>query len=208
MGHIQNAEFASSFAPGRRVLRMHRPWSWLTAMVMVGVLMIAPGLRAQTPKPTDIQVKAAYLYNFGHFVEWPSSATEKGRSFDVCVLGQDPFGPILDSTLAGGTVAGRNVVARRISNPQESGSCRILFLSSSEEGRLNEVIAALDKSAVLTVSDIPQFSRRGGMIEFVLEGNKVRFEVNLTAAKNAGLVLSSELLRVATAVRRDAPHGD
>ncbi len=207
MGRNHNAETFHSLAQGHGIVRTHLPWSWL-AVAVAGVLLAAPGLRAQTAKPTDVQVKAAYLYNFGHFVEWPPSANGRGKSFDVCVLGQDPFGRILDTTLAGGTVAGRSVVARRISNPQESGSCRILFLSSSEEGRLNEIMEALDKSAVLTVSDIPEFSRRGGMIEFVLEGNKVRFEVNLTVAKNAGLVLSSELLRVATAVRRDAPHGD
>jgi hypothetical protein len=78
-----------------------------------------------------------------------------------------------------------------------------LFISSSETNRLNKIIEALDKSAVLTVSDIPQFSQRRGMIQFVLEGSRIRFEVNLAATQRAGLVLSSELLKVATAVRRD-----
>ena len=81
-------------------------------------------------------------------------------------------------------------------------------MSSVEESQLNKIIEALDKGAVLTVSDMPQFSRRGGMIQFVVEGKKVRFEVNLTAVQRAGLTLSSELLKVATAVRRNPSPGD
>jgi hypothetical protein len=95
------------------------------------------------------------------------------------------------------------VAARRISSPQESIDCQILFISSSEAHRLNKIIDTLDKSAVLTVSDIPQFAQHRGMIQFVPDGNRVRFEVNLNATQKAGLTLSSELLKVATAVRRD-----
>ena len=86
--------------------------------------------------------------------------------------------------------------------------CQILFISSSEANRLNKIIEALDKNAVLTVSDIPQFSQRQGMIQFVLEENRIRFEVNLTATQRAGLTLSSELLKVATAVRKNPQPGD
>ena len=120
----------------------------------------------------------------------------------------DPFGPALDATLANETIAGKNLAAKRITTPQEAGNCQILFLSSAEDGRLSKIIEALDKGAVLTVSDMPQFSQRGGMIQFVLEGKKVRFEVNLTAVQRAGLTLSSELLKVATAVRTNPLPGD
>ena len=89
-----------------------------------------------------------------------------------------------------------------------SGDCQILFISSSEANRLNKIIEALDKNAVLTVSDIPEFSQRRGMIQFVLEENRIRFEVNLTATQRAGLTLSSELLKVATVVRRNPQPGD
>jgi hypothetical protein len=82
--------------------------------------------------------------------------------------------------------------------------CRVLYISASEDGRLKEILAGLDKSGVLTVSDIPQFSQRGGMIQFVLVGNKLRFEVNLTNAQTAGLTLSSDLLKVAVAVRKSS----
>jgi hypothetical protein len=173
------------------------------------VLVAVPCLRAQGAKPTDYDVKAAYLYNFGHFVEWPASVTAaKNDSFTVCVLGQDPFGTVLDATLAGETIAGKRVAAKRISTPQESGGCQILFMSSTEDGRLKQVMEALNKQAVLTVSDMPQFSQRGGMIEFVMEGKSVRFKVNLTAVQQAGLSLSSDLLKVAVAVRRNSSPGD
>lgn len=174
----------------------------LAAGAIVWTLVAAQCLWAQGPKPTDYDVKAAYLYNFGRFVEWPASVTSNRDSFTLCVLGQDPFGPVLDTTLAGETIGGKGVAAKRISTPQEAASCQILFLSSAEESQLNKVIETLNKEAILTVSDMPQFSQRGGMIQFVLEGKKVRFEVNLAAVQRAGLTLSSELLKVATAVRR------
>jgi hypothetical protein len=183
------------------VLRL-RPW--LTAVAIAWGFLAIPALHAQNPKPTDYEVKAAYLYNFGRFVEWPGKVeATQGGSFTVCVLGQDPFGPSLDTTLAGETIGGKSVVAKRISSAEESGNCQILFLSLTDDSRLNKIIADLDKKAVLTVSDMPQFVERGGMIQFVLDGKKIRFEVNLTATQHAGLTLSSELLKVATSVRRD-----
>ena len=179
------------------------------AVAVAWVLVAVPFLRAQSVKPTDYDVKAAYLYNFGHFVEWPVNvASVQNESFTVCVLGQDPFGPVLDTTLAGETIAGKRVAAKRISTLQESGNCQILFLSSAEAAQLNSIVKALSKQAVLTVSDMPQFSQRGGMIQFVLEGKRVRFEVNLAAVQHAGLTLSSELLKVATTVRRNSSSGD
>lgn len=153
-------------------------------------------------------MKAAYLYNFGRFVEWPASVSARSNTFTVCVFGQDPFGPTLDAILAGETIDGKSVVAKRVSTPQESANCQILFLSSEEGARLSKLTEALQNEAVLTVSDMPQFSQRGGMIQFVLEGKRVRFEVNLTAAQHAGLTLSSELLKVATTVRRNSSPGD
>lgn len=159
---------------------------------------------AQDAKPTEYQVKAAYLDNFGRFVGWPASVKAAGEnSFEICVLGRDPFGQVLDGTLAGEVIDGKETVARRISKPQDALSCRILFVSSSEAGQLKEILAALGTRGVLTVSDMPQFTRNGGMVQFVLDGNRVRFEVNLTIAERAGLTLSSQLLRLATNVRKD-----
>jgi hypothetical protein len=172
------------------------------------LLVVASNVLGQA-KPGEYQVKAAYLYNFGRFVEWPAKLTTANTgSFTICVLGDDPFGPALDTTLAGEMIGNQKVAARRISSLQESVDCQILFISLSEAKRLNRIIEALGNSAVLTVSDIPQFSQRRGMIQLVMEGNRIRFEVNLAATQRAGLTLSSELLKVATAVRKDPQPGD
>jgi hypothetical protein len=123
------------------------------------------------------------------------------------VLGDDPFGEMLDTTTAGETINGLKVVSRRIKSPREAFGCRVLFISSSEENQLKEILAVLCKSSILTVSDMVQFSQRGGMIQFVFDRNRVRFEVNLTNARTAGLNLSSELLKLAVAVRKSSRSG-
>ncbi|MBZ5695847.1 MAG: YfiR family protein [Acidobacteriia bacterium] len=178
------------------------------AAIVSWVFFAGPSLHAQQPKPSEYQVKAAYIYNFGRFVTWPANATaEQDGSFAICVLGKDPFGPVLDSTLAGESLDGKPVAIRRLQKPQDAPGCRILFINSTEENHLHEILTALDDEAILTVSDMPDFSRRGGMIQFVLDGERVRFEVNLARAENAKLTLSSELLKVAASVRKSARSG-
>lgn len=164
--------------------------------------MVASRSYSQQSPPTEYQIKSVYLYNFTRFVEWPAeSPSAKNGPFAICVLGKDPFGPVLDATLSGGNVGGKNLIAKRISRPQDALVCRILFVAGSEENHLKEILALLDGSSVLTVSDISRFTERGGMIQFVVQKDKVRFEVNLTSAVQAGLVLGSDLLKVAVAVK-------
>ncbi|PYX78736.1 MAG: DUF4154 domain-containing protein [Acidobacteria bacterium] len=179
--------------------------AWLSGvgLALVVLLVATPALCGQSP-PTEYQVKAAYLYNFGKFVEWPANMTVSDSSFNICVLGQDPFGPTFGTTIAGENIRGKNVLLKRLSKAQEAFGCHILFISSSEQVHLKDILAALDKASVLTVSDMPQFTRRGGMIQFVTEENRVRFEVNLTSAERNGLTLSSQLLKVAISVRRSS----
>ena len=181
----------------------------LAAGALAWALLAVTSSPAQNSKPTEYQVKAAYLYNFGRFVEWPAkSRAAKDGPFTICVLGQDPFGPTLNAILADETIAGKNVVTERIPRPEDAVKCQILFISSSEESQLKHILATLDTASVLTVSDLPQFSRSGGMVQFVLEGTRVRFEVNLAPTEHAGLTLSSELLKLATSVRRSSHPGD
>jgi hypothetical protein len=163
-------------------------------------------VRARQSTASEYEVKATYLYNFARFTEWPAKDAGE-NTFAVCVLGHDPFGSILDTILAGEAIDGKHMVHRRISAVQDAGDCRIVFISSSEESRLKETLAVLGKMSALTVSDISDFSVRGGMIQFVLEQNKVRFEVNLETTGKAGLVLSSELLKVAISVRNSESGG-
>lgn len=172
---------------------------WISA-VLAGLLLFVPYLLAQGSRPTDYQVKAVYLINFARFVEWPDKGGTAQDPFTICILGHDPFGPTLDTTLAGERIAGRSVVVKRIPEAHESLNCQILFVSSTEASSLNRTVEATNKQAILTVSDMPQFADHGGMIQFVMQDSRIRFEVNLTAAQHAGLTLSSELLKVATVV--------
>lgn len=158
-------------------------------------------LAAQASPPSEYQVKATYLYNFGKFVEWPARALAEGDSFAICILGRDPFGPILDATLAGETLKGKPAVARRIARVQDAAGCRILFISSSERAQVPHILATVSKMAVLTVSDIAGFAERAGMVQFVLDDCRVRFELNVAPAASAGLTLSAQLLQVAKSVR-------
>ena len=205
--HIRAQDFFPSTGPARMSGRNIRHWRRFTAAV-AWMLVAAPCLHAQQSNRSEYEVKAAYLYNFGRFVGWPGTVGAAGEFFTICVLGEDPFGTTLDKTIAGESINGKKVAIKRIAKPQDALGCRILFISSREESRLKDILATLAKTSALTVSDIPQFTRRGGIIQFVIEANKVRFEVNLATAERAGLALSSQLLKVALNVRRSREPGD
>ncbi len=163
---------------------------------------------AQPPPATEYQVKATFLYNFAQYVEWPATSfTASGDSFKICVLGEDPFGHVLDDTIEGEAINGRRLVARRLSRVNEALKCQILFVSSSEEGRLEQILTALDGKSIMTVGEMPRFAERGGMINFRLEGTKVRFDINPEAAQRAALTLSSQLLKLARIVRGNPQRG-
>jgi len=174
------------------------------ALLLAICLHWPPRASAQDLHPTEYQLKAQYLTDFGRFVKKWGNRPMPGpdESFNICVLGQDPFGQSLDSAVSGENIGGAPLVARRIAQPIDAAGCRLLFIGSSESGRLSDIIAAVGAAPVLTVSDIPDFVRRGGIIEFILDGNRVKFEINLAVAQRVGLSLSSDLLKVAHVVRR------
>ena len=177
-------------------------------VTIVWSLNAVPILYAQHATPTEYEVKAAYLYKLGKFVEWPDKSTSLADdAFPICVLGQDPFRTTFDTTIAGENINGKKVVIKRIARPNDAASCRIVFISSSEESRLKEILTVLSKTSVLTVSDMPRFTERGGMVEFVVDSSRVRFQVNLSTAERAGLTLSSQLLKVAIRVERNYQPG-
>ena len=203
-GHTDSSQCK---ARGRRTCR-HR-WPRLGAVAIAWLVIGIPSMQGQRAKPTEYEVKATYLYNFSRFVEWPAKVTQApSGSFVICVLGQDPFGPALNAILADEATTGKTVVAQRIPTPEDALNCRVLFISSSENTRLKQILTTLGEASVLTVSELPDFTQRGGMVQFVSEGSRVRFEVNLASAEHAGLTLSSELLKVAVNVRRSARLGD
>jgi len=177
---------------------------------IVAALMLVMGagsafpLEAQAQDAGEYSVKAAFLYNFAKFVEWPPEALGGGSPVVLGVLGDDPFGASIDQTVAGKTANGRQILIRRLRWGQDLKQCQILFISSSERKRLKQILDALRGSSVLTVGDMEQFSQQGGMIQFVIDQSRVRFEVNVGAAEQARLRLSSKLLALARSVRGKA----
>jgi hypothetical protein len=170
-------------------------------LAMVGVWAFLIGSMvcwAQVTAANEYEVKAAYLYNFAKFVEWPDSPSAGSRErLTIAVLGRDPFGSVLDQVIADKTVRGKRISVRRVSNVDEALDCQIIFIGTSEERRLGELIRALEGKSVLTIGETGQFAHRGGIIGFRIEDNKVRFDVNIQAAERARLVLSSQLLKLA-----------
>jgi len=175
----------------------------LTVLLFFGVLLCS----AQDSKPTESQVKAAYLYNFGKFVTWPADRAAASAVFQICVLGHDPFGSVLDSTVLGESIDGKKITVQRMTRIQDASGCSILFISSSEESRLAAILPEAQRLHALTVSDIPHFAERGGTIGLVNHQDRIRFEVNRTMAEQCHLQLSSELLKVAIRVIQSKPAG-
>jgi len=157
----------------------------------------------QVRPPDEYQVKAAFLYNFAKFVEWPAEAFQNpGESLVVCVLGEDPFGRTLEDVVSGKRVDGRALAVRRVSDPRQTQGCRILFVSSSERKRVLSVLAAMDESFVLTVGESDSAVAEGMIVNFALEGGKVRFAINPAAAERKRLRVSSRLLSLAIVVKK------
>lgn len=173
----------------------------LFALLTCALLAWIPGTGAAAESPSEYQVKAVFLYNFAQFVEWPPEAFADERApLVIGVLGQDPFGPDLDAALRGETAANRPLVVRRFANVAEIDVCHILFISGSEWPHIDEVLSALRGRSILTVGDTEGFARRGGMIRFVTERNRIRLRISLDAATRAKLTISSKLLRLAEIV--------
>jgi hypothetical protein len=172
----------------------------LVWFVLLGLPWAGRGAEAVPP----YQLKAAFLYNFIKFVEWPPKAFQGTQSpYVIGVVGKDPFGPVLDETFRGKTVNGRPLAVRRMVSDENISECHVLFISSSERRRLRQILDKIGTAPVLTVADMEDFSGDGGMIEFVTEGAKIRFHINLEASRNAGLKIHSTLLNLAKIVRKE-----
>jgi hypothetical protein len=168
--------------------------------VIILFCMIA-ALAYPESKVSEYSVKAAYLFNFGKFVRFaPSDAVNNRQSFDLCIVGEDPLGHTLDDLTANERLDSKPVRVVRVKSAAEARGCAIAYISSAEGARVGPDIDALRGQPVLTVSDDPNFLQHGGMIQFLTIESHVRFAVNLNAARNAQLGLSSELLKVAISV--------
>jgi len=165
--------------------------------VLFGCFLIVLPLSAQTLSEYDVE--AAYLYNFGKFVRWPAS-THKQPTFDICILGRDPFDGTLDRIVANDTIFGKPIHKRVLSRPTEADGCAIVYIADSEAKNLRGILDVLGDKECLLVSGLPHFAQNGGTIQFVVDGDRVRFMVNLDVAARCHLAVSSELLKVALSV--------
>jgi len=171
------------------------------ALQAIVLLLCATGAAPQSENLSEYQVKAAFVYNFAKFVEWPAEAfADRNAPLRVCVLGENPFGQELMRVVNGKKIGGHDLIVSNFFEARLARGCHVLFVSSSERGRMAQVIEGLRETSVLTVGETGDFVRQGGMIRFVLEEGKVRFEVNLGASDRARLKISSKLLSLARAV--------
>ena len=164
-----------------------------TACLLLLLLMAGP---AFAQKASEYQVKAAFLFNFSKFFEWPAETLgQAGDPFVIGVLGTDPFGSSLKETIAGEKVMDHPMIVKRFNNAEEVDRCHILYINVP--GKTSEVLNALRGKSILTVSDDNEFTRNGGVIKFFTENEMIHFEINIHAAKEVNLSVSSKLLRIA-----------
>ncbi|MES2354312.1 MAG: YfiR family protein [Pseudomonadota bacterium] len=172
---------------------------WITL-----IMVMATSLAAETPATTinpslEYAVKGAYLYKFGSFIDWPQSTfPTPDTPFIIGILGSDPFGPSLDEMVQNQTVNGRPIVISRYKHVDQARAAHVLYISPTETENLGQILAGLRDTHVLTVSDQSKDAR--GIINFILQGNKIRFAIDPEAANRAGLKVSSKLLSVAKVV--------
>jgi hypothetical protein len=157
--------------------------------------------QAQSNSPSEYQLKAAFLFNFAKFIEWPQHAFATPQApFTICVFGKDPFGSSLDEALADKKIGDRSILIQRPKDKMELRHCQIAFVSSSETERVADIVEGLQGTSVLLVGESGGFAESGGTIEFMLEQGHVRFSINPDAAEHANLRLSSKLLALAKIV--------
>lgn len=166
-------------------------------LAVLWLYLAAVGAAHGQPRlPSEYEIKAVFLYNFVHFVDWPPRALPPpGEPFCIGVLGDDPFGGSLDEVVRGERVDGHPVVVRRYASARDAQNCQMLFVSRSESAALGEILRELRGRSILLVSDADDFAARGGMIQFFMRNHKVRLRINIAAARAADLAISSKLLR-------------
>lgn len=170
----------------------------MLASLVLGCLLLSSPSRADQPAE-EYAVKAAYLYNFAKFVEWPADVfASKNSPITLCIVGSHPFGQALD-TIIDKTIRDRRLKVRNLSHNRAVAhhNCHILYINDSEKEHVEELLAATAYSPVLTISDIRGFADAGGMIGLVKIGQRIRFEINVLAVRQANLDISSQLLKLA-----------
>ena len=174
----------------------------LPAMLVALLSCASAFSMADNHQTTEYKVKAAFLYNFSRFVTWPEHARQENGKFNLCILGSDPFRELLEP-LSGKSIQKSSLNIKRLATLDQDHACQIIFISQTGNRDLKHTMSILKEQPVLTVSDIEDFTAHGGIIQFKLVDNKVRFNINIDNISHAGLTISSKLLSLATIVRND-----
>jgi len=154
-------------------------------------------LAAQSPASPEYEVKAVFLFNFTQFVQWPANSFPTDQApLVIGILGEDPFGSYLKETVLGEKANGHAMTIQHYNNVEEIKTCHILFINLPGTN-VEQVVEGLKGRNILTVSDAPDFLRHGGMVRFFTRNNKIQLQINLDPSKEANLVISSKLLRLA-----------
>lgn len=189
---------------GCRRMAWRRSLLWFAALAfpIAGTVPALPAqLAAQVATPGEYQLKAVFLFNFAQFVQWPPEVfSAPNAPLVIGILGEDPFGGFLDEAVRNEVIENHPLTVRRFRRVEEITTCHILFVSRSEHGQLERILNSLKGRSILTVGDAETFARRGVMIRFVTEANRIRLRINLAAAESEKLKLSSKLLRPAQIV--------
>jgi hypothetical protein len=165
-------------------------------------------INAETSKFDEYEVKSAFIYNFIKFIEWPDESTKKQSvPINLYVIGHNPFGEAL-SYMQGKQIRGRSININKTNTLKGLTNCHILFISSSEKGHLHEILKSTKGTNILTIADTEGFAEKGIMINFYTEEERVRFEINLDAARRANLTISSRLLSLSKIVRDKYGRGE
>jgi hypothetical protein len=187
-------------------IRHFRSLFCATAFVVLRSLVVAIPTRGQGNPPVEYQVKAAFLFNFAKFVEWPSDAFQSEKApITLCVFRHDPFGSALDEIIRGKVINSRAVLSRRINELSDLKSCQLVFMGGVEDKHLAEVIGSLKGTSALLVGESEGFAERGGGIQLFQEASKLRFAINVDSIQRARLTVSSKLLALAKIVH-DQDH--
>jgi hypothetical protein len=179
---------------------IRRLLKWMGLLIGVGVLFLSlsKDLSAQDLPAREYQIKAVFLYNFTQFVQWPESAfSETASPLVIGILGEDPFGSYLDETVKGEVVNNHPLVIRRYEKLEDAKGCHVLFIGDDNKEDIRRTLQSLRTQPVLTVGDFDGFARMGGMVRFLTEKGRIRLRINVDAATEANLVISSKLLRLA-----------
>ncbi|MDM8554468.1 YfiR family protein [Desulfococcaceae bacterium HSG7] len=185
-----------------------KPWVIIITVVTVCTVILGHvNVGAQSVQSTAQIVKATFLYNFAKFINWPDKAFKSPDSpILLCILGENTLGEAL-TVIKNKAAGGRRLLIRYCSDVAETDGCHILFISPSEKENFSHILEEIKGTPCLTVSDTETFTQHGGMIYLFQQGNKIRFEINLEASKEARIKISSQLLKLARLFKTDEQGG-